>query len=111
MVVLGKWWAIKDLNLGPLACEASALTTELIARKSSFVCSRSDRDFQPNDHHDGKSHLAVAGKYCTRDSRQGRSDSPLAGGPLGQRPLADRGCARCGQNDPRAGDRQFLPLL
>jgi hypothetical protein len=26
-----EWWAIKDLNLGPLACEASALTTELIA--------------------------------------------------------------------------------
>ena len=27
------WWAIKDLNLGPLACEASALTTELIAHE------------------------------------------------------------------------------
>jgi hypothetical protein len=27
-----KWWAMKDLNLRPLACEASALTTELIAR-------------------------------------------------------------------------------
>ena len=27
----GLWWAIEDLNLGPLACEASALTTELIA--------------------------------------------------------------------------------
>jgi hypothetical protein len=26
------WWAIKDLNLGPLPCEGSALTTELIAR-------------------------------------------------------------------------------
>jgi hypothetical protein len=26
------WWAMKDLNLRPLACEASALTTELIAR-------------------------------------------------------------------------------
>ena len=26
------WWAIEDLNLGPLACEASALTTELTAR-------------------------------------------------------------------------------
>ncbi len=25
-------WAIEDLNLGPLACEARALTTELIAR-------------------------------------------------------------------------------
>ena len=25
-------WAIEDLNLGPLACEASALTTELTAR-------------------------------------------------------------------------------
>ncbi len=25
------WWAIEDLNLGPLACEASALTAELIA--------------------------------------------------------------------------------
>ena len=24
-------WAIEDLNLGPLACEASALTTELTA--------------------------------------------------------------------------------
>ena len=29
-----RWWAIEDLNLGPLACEASALTTELIARLS-----------------------------------------------------------------------------
>jgi MoxR-like ATPase len=29
---LGTWWAIKDLNLGPLPCEGSALTTELIAR-------------------------------------------------------------------------------
>jgi hypothetical protein len=27
-----RWWAIKDLNLGPLPCEGSALTTELIAR-------------------------------------------------------------------------------
>lgn len=27
-----EWWAMKDLNLRPLACEASALTTELIAR-------------------------------------------------------------------------------
>ena len=26
------WWAVEDLNLGPLACEASALTTELTAR-------------------------------------------------------------------------------
>ena len=25
------WWAVEDLNLGPLACEASALTTELPA--------------------------------------------------------------------------------
>src|ERR1700731_1560841 len=62
------WWAIKDLNLGPLACEASALTTELIAHEPDFnigglhasheafsvkvepapdVCNRSDQDFQP----------------------------------------------------------------
>ena len=41
------WWAIKDLNLGPLACEASALTTELIARKATFVCNRCATDFQP----------------------------------------------------------------
>ena len=26
------WWAIEDLNLGPLACEASALTAELTAQ-------------------------------------------------------------------------------
>ena len=26
-----QWWAVEDLNLGPLACEASALTTELTA--------------------------------------------------------------------------------
>ena len=25
------WWAVEDLNLGPLACEASALTAELTA--------------------------------------------------------------------------------
>jgi MoxR-like ATPase len=41
------WWAIKDLNLGPLACEASALTTELIAHEPTFVCNRSAGDFQP----------------------------------------------------------------
>src|SRR6202140_1690539 len=42
-----EWWAIKDLNLGPLACEASALTTELVAHEPTFVCNRSDRYFQP----------------------------------------------------------------
>src|ERR1700735_2989529 len=31
-IQIGRWWAIKDLNLGPLPCEGSALTTELIAR-------------------------------------------------------------------------------
>jgi hypothetical protein len=31
------WWAIKDLNLGPLACEASALTTELIAHELNII--------------------------------------------------------------------------
>ena len=34
-----RWWAVEDLNLGPLACEASALTTELIAQiGSAFNC-------------------------------------------------------------------------
>src|ERR1700686_2789739 len=42
-----EWWAIKDLNLGPLACEASALTTELIAHGPRVVCNRSARYFQP----------------------------------------------------------------
>jgi hypothetical protein len=32
-----EWWAIKDLNLGPLPCEGSALTTELIARFCNCV--------------------------------------------------------------------------
>src|SRR5258708_13881746 len=41
------WWAIKDLNLGPLACEASALTSELIADEPRFLCNRSTWDFQP----------------------------------------------------------------
>ena len=27
-----EWWAVEGSNLGPLACEASALTTELTAR-------------------------------------------------------------------------------
>ena len=27
------WWAVEGSNLGPLACEASALTTELTARR------------------------------------------------------------------------------
>jgi hypothetical protein len=31
------WWATKDLNLGPLPCEGSALTTELVARSTFFV--------------------------------------------------------------------------
>jgi MoxR-like ATPase len=34
------WWAIKDLNLGPLPCEGSALTTELIARTQTQFCNR-----------------------------------------------------------------------
>ncbi len=38
-----KWWAIKDLNLGPLPCEGSALTTELIAHKQNLVAE--DQDF------------------------------------------------------------------
>jgi hypothetical protein len=31
------WWAIKDLNLGPLACEASTLTAELIAHEPDLL--------------------------------------------------------------------------
>ena len=39
-VVLGRaaitiWWAVEDLNLRPLACEASALTAELTAPQIS----------------------------------------------------------------------------
>ena len=34
------WWAVEDLNLGPLACEASALTTELTAQ--TFILSFKD---------------------------------------------------------------------
>ena len=30
-------WAVEDLNLGPLACEASALTAELTARVEGHV--------------------------------------------------------------------------
>ena len=30
------WWAVQDLNLWPLACEASALTTELTARNHIY---------------------------------------------------------------------------
>ena len=30
------WWAVQDLNLWPLACEASAPTTELTARKHIY---------------------------------------------------------------------------
>jgi hypothetical protein len=36
-ISIGRWWAIKDLNLGPLPCEGSALTTELIARFCNCV--------------------------------------------------------------------------
>jgi hypothetical protein len=32
-----EWWATKDLNLGPLPCEGSALTTELVARGTDFL--------------------------------------------------------------------------
>ncbi len=31
------WWAVEDLNLGPLACEASALTAELTAPKATVL--------------------------------------------------------------------------
>jgi hypothetical protein len=34
---VGEWWATKDLNLGPLPCEGSALTTELVARGTDFL--------------------------------------------------------------------------
>src|ERR1700686_1695667 len=106
-----EWWAIKDLNLGPLACEASALTTELIAHKTSFVCSRSHRDFQPHDHGDGKPAYTVTGIHRQSDSRQGRSDPPLTGSSAGQRAPADRGRARGGKDNPGAGHRQFLSLF
>ena len=47
---IGAWWAIKDLNLGPLPCEGSALTTELIARSARqpqlTFCSRRPRELQ-----------------------------------------------------------------
>ncbi len=33
----GRWWAVQDLNLSPLACEASALTTELTAPNLSIL--------------------------------------------------------------------------
>ena len=37
-----EWWAVEGSNLGPLACEASALTTELTAR---LLASRPIRPF------------------------------------------------------------------
>src|SRR5271167_4972865 len=40
------WWAIKDLNLGPLPCEGSALTTELIAQKGMDFCNRRTEELQ-----------------------------------------------------------------
>src|SRR5215472_14695977 len=41
-----RWWAIKDLNLGPLPCEGSALTTELIAPAGLNFCSRRSCELQ-----------------------------------------------------------------
>ncbi len=53
-----EWWATKDLNLGPLPCEGSALTTELVARQfdeensrhgtgaTRTFCSRRQRELQ-----------------------------------------------------------------
>src|SRR5580704_11433413 len=41
----GDWWATKDLNLGPLPCEGSALTTELVAH-GTYFCSRRPRELQ-----------------------------------------------------------------
>src|SRR5882672_628151 len=105
------WWAIKDLNLGPLACEASALTTELIAHEPRFVCNRTAWDFQPYDHRHGKPDRAVAEFDRARYSRQGRSHPPLHRGAAGQRPLADRRRTRRGQNDAGAGAGELLPLL
>src|SRR6266566_4062285 len=113
------WWAIKDLNLGPLACEASALTTELIAHepmlpewtlsRASFwrapslaapdVCNRSDQDFQPYDHRHGKPDCAVAEFDRARHSRQGRSHPPRHRGDAGQGPPARRRRTWRGQDD------------
>src|ERR1700730_1903419 len=111
MEMRGEWWAIKDLNLGHLACEASALTTELIALKTSFVCSRSDRDFQPNGHGSVKPDCTVTSIDCRCNSRQGRSHPSGPGGSPGQGSLADRGRSRSGQDDPGAGAGEFLSLF
>ena len=52
------WWAIEDLNLGPLACEASALTTELIAQIGSAsycnvrICDGQRQGYQPHGGND-----------------------------------------------------------
>ena len=35
------WWAVQDLNLRPLACEASALTTELTAPNHIYFTPKS----------------------------------------------------------------------
>jgi hypothetical protein len=37
LITWGEWWATKDLNLGPLPCEGSALTTELVAHRTYFL--------------------------------------------------------------------------
>ena len=42
------WWAVEDLNLGPLACEASALTTELTAPRENMMIIFSSTNFIVN---------------------------------------------------------------
>ncbi len=68
-----RWWAIKDLNLGPLPCGGSALTTELIAHKEIFVTEAEQFFNNPGpDSADGLNELGRLYVECTgqRQDRQ-----------------------------------------
>ena len=113
-----KWWATKDLNLGPLPCEGSALTTELVARNGpiSFVCSRlfvaeGSANCKPTTTAASSPTRRASALDRARREGQGRRDPARADHAARARPPADRRRSRRRQDHSRAGARAIVPLL
>ncbi len=71
------WWAVEGSNLGPLACEASALTTELTARRTPRVLPDSiNQVLEPGIAEWGLDHL-YGGNDWTRTSDLALMKRPL----------------------------------
>src|SRR5580704_18569601 len=109
-----KWWATKDLNLGPLPCEGSALTTELVARAIPFLAEALGiiNRWRPssNEHRSAESVGRIAKRGRARDSRQRRRHRTRHRGAARAWPLAHRRRSRRWQNHARASLGSILPL-